>query len=197
MRVMWMGIRTVGFAAFLVGHATFVSIASPALAQGQRLAQSMHGNDDMWRPGWMQRRMWGNRHMGEQLNPRMQRHWTYMHLGIPETYRDARSNVPPTTKALAEGRALYVANCASCHGRTGMGDGDAGKALSPSPALLAYLIQRPMAADEYLLWTISEGGKRFGTDMPAFKGTLSRADIWKIITYMRWGFPANGPSGPK
>ena len=51
-----------------------------------------------------------------------------------------------------------------------MGNGDAGKALSPSPALLAYMIRRPIAVDEYLLWSISEGGKQFGTDMPAFNG---------------------------
>lgn len=70
-----------------------------------------------------------------------------------------------------------------------MGDGEAGKSLTPSPALLAYLIQRPFAADEYLLWSISEGGKPFGTGMPAFKDTLKRDQIWKIIAFMRGGFP--------
>jgi hypothetical protein len=64
-----------------------------------------------------------------------------------------------------------------------------GKALSPSPALLAYMITKPIAVDEYLLWSISEGGKQFGSAMPSFKETLPREDIWKIITYMRAGFP--------
>jgi mono/diheme cytochrome c family protein len=40
-----------------------------------------------------------------------------------------------------------------------------------------------------MVWTISEGGALFGTDMPAFKNTLSRDDIWRIVTYMRAGFP--------
>ena len=70
-----------------------------------------------------------------------------------------------------------------------MGDGDAGKALSPSPALLAFMIQRPVAVDEFLLWSISEGGQQFKSDMPAFKGVLKRDDIWKIIAWMRAGFP--------
>lgn len=173
---------------------------SPTVAQthGPQRAQMHDGRDDMWRPGWMQRRMWGERHMRGQLSPRMRRHWTYMHLGIPEEYRNARSDIPPTTIVLREGRELYRTHCTSCHGRSGMGDGEAGKALSPSPALLAYLIQRPMAVDEYLMWTISEGGKRFGTDMPAFKGSLSRANIWKIIGYMRWGFPQDDdPTAPR
>jgi hypothetical protein len=71
-----------------------------------------------------------------------------------------------------------------------MGNGEAGRALSPSPALLAYMIRRPISVDEYLLWTVSDGGKAFGTEMPAFKDKLARDDIWRIIAYMRAGFPA-------
>ena len=51
------------------------------------------------------------------------------------------------------------------------------------------MIQRPISVDEYLLWSIAEGGKQFDTEMPAFKDTLAREDIWKIIAYMRAGFP--------
>lgn len=71
----------------------------------------------------------------------------------------------------------------------GMGDGDKGLAVNPSPALLAFMIQTPMAVDEYLMRSISEGGALFGTDMPAFKDRLSAAQIWKIIVYMRAGVP--------
>ena len=75
--------------------------------------------------------------------------------------------------------------------------GDAPRSLLPSPALLAFMIQRPIAVDEYLLWSIAEGGKQFDTEMPAFKATLKREDIWKIIAYMRAGFPdqAKAPQG--
>ena len=84
---------------------------------------------------------------------------------------------------------LYGENCASCHGPTGQGDGEAGRALNPSPALLSHMIRMPMAVDEYLLWTISEGGEPFGTDMPAFKDALTPEEIWKVIAFMRAGFP--------
>ncbi|GLO76368.1 hypothetical protein MACH18_34480 [Phaeobacter italicus] len=47
----------------------------------------------------------------------------------------------------------------------------------------------PMSGDEYLLWAISEGGQRFGTEMPAFREALTEEEIWKIIAYMRAGFP--------
>ena len=49
---------------------------------------------------------------------------------------------------------------------------------------------RPIAVDEYLMWSISDGGKEFKTDMPAFKDALSKDEIWKIVAYMRSGFPA-------
>ena len=132
---------------------------------------------DWWMPGWMHRREWSPRGMGPEMRARMQRHWTYMHDGVPKEYAGARSNVSTTPETVVDGGRLYAAQCASCHGKTGMGDGQAGKSLMPSPALLAYLIQRPIAADEYLLWSISEGGKPFATAMPAFKDTLSREEI--------------------
>jgi mono/diheme cytochrome c family protein len=137
----------------------------------------------------MDRHMWGQRGMHGDMQARMQRHWTYMHVGLPKEYDGARSTVEVSDASISEGGKLYAENCASCHGKTGLGDGEAGKSLTPSPALLAHLIQRPMAADEYLLWSISEGGKEFKTAMPAFKDKLSREQIWKIVAYMREGFP--------
>lgn len=119
----------------------------------------------------------------------MQRHWTFMHDGPPKEYETARSTVPKTPESIAAGGTLYAEHCASCHGKSGLGDGIAGKSLTPSPALLAYMIQRPIAVDSYLLWSIAEGGKAFNTAMPAFKDTLTREEIWKIVAYMRAGFP--------
>lgn len=145
---------------------------------------------DRWDPNWMQRDMWGPRRMGPGMQQRMARHWTFMHQGIPAAYLGARNPLTPEAKTIAEGRALYQKNCASCHGKTGMGDGEAARSLNPSPALLAYMVQMPMSVDEYMLWSISDGGKAFGTAMPAFKDTLTKDEIWKVVTYMRAGFPA-------
>ena len=150
-------------------------------------AQSGHW--DRWNPNWMQRDMWGSGNMGPGMQQRMSRHWTFMHQGIPAAYRAARNPLSQDTKTLGEGFALYQANCASCHGATGMGDGVVANSLSPSPALLAYMIQMPMSVDEYMLWSISDGGAAFETAMPAYKDVLTKDEIWKIVTYMRAGFP--------
>ena len=55
--------------------------------------------------------------------------------------------------------------------------------------MIAQMIDDPHAVDQYMLWAISEGGLRSGSQMPAFKARLEVRDIWKIVNYMRTGFP--------
>ena len=159
-------------------------------AVAQSPDQAPHsGQWDMWNPNWMQRDMWGPGMMGPGMKQRMARHWTFMHQGIPIVYRAARNPLSADAKTISEGRALYRANCASCHGATGIGDGEMANSLNPSPALLAYMIQMPMSVDAYMLWSISDGGAVFGTAMPAFEDTLTQDEIWEIVIYIRAGFP--------
>lgn len=123
------------------------------------------------------------------LQPRAKRHLEFIQAGVPVEYRSLRSPYPQAGKVIAAGGGLYAANCASCHGAAGRGDGDAALDLVPSPALLARLMDAQGSVDEYLLWTIAEGGAPFSTAMPAFKGRLSEDQIWQIVAYMRAGFP--------
>ena len=155
-------------------------------------AQPPHGpmwGQDRWDPGAMHRDRWHPNHMGPGQRHRMFRHWSFMNQGVPQDYRGARNPFSFSAETVAAGAKVYTENCAACHGDRGLGDGEAGRDLSPSPALLSYLVQMPMAVDEYLLWAISDGGNAFGTDMPAFKDTLTEDEIWKVITWMRAGFP--------
>jgi mono/diheme cytochrome c family protein len=145
---------------------------------------------DMWDPGWMRRDSWDPQRADQSLRWRMTRHQAFMKDGVPAAYRDARNPMTKTPDTIREGSVLYGENCTSCHDASGLGHGEAGLALYPSPALLAHLIRMPDAVDEYLLWAISDGGKSFGTKMPAFKDALTEEQIWQIITYMRAGFPA-------
>ena len=117
------------------------------------------------------------------------RHRIFMQEGVPLEYRGLASPFPAVSAVTDQGSGLYQDHCAKCHGPEGFGDGSAGSNLFPSPALLSRMVEKPGAVDGYLLWTISDGGERIGTDMPAFRDVLSEDDIWKIITYMRAGFP--------
>jgi mono/diheme cytochrome c family protein len=49
-----------------------------------------------------------------------------------------------------------------------------------------------MRNDRYLVWAISEGGAPFGTQMPAFKDTLSAEEIWSVVRFLRAGLPQAG-----
>lgn len=132
---------------------------------------------------------WSLQNLEPEQQQRVLRFSTFVNHGIPQNYLKAENSVGYTTTAIAEGGPLYIAHCKKCHGNTGLGNGDLAYALTPSPALLAYMVQQPIAVDQYLLWSISEGGKQFGTAMPSFKNELSEDEIWRIVAYLRAGFP--------
>jgi len=96
---------------------------------------------------------------------------------------------PPETKnplaaaatAVADGRALYDAHCASCHpngGKDGIGPG-----------------LEDEAADDPDLYTIIAKG--YEGEMPGFAGQLDRKQIWSIVSYVRSLKPAAAPQGGK
>jgi hypothetical protein len=152
--------------ALSCGAATLAgSLGAVATTQGE----TPFGRRDPWMPEWMMREPGAPGPMSPTMMARMLRHAEFLNFG--------------------EGHALYRANCAQCHGANGLGDGEEGRALSPSPAVLAFMITRPISVDPYLLWSVSEGGAQFGSEMPAFKSKLSREEIWKIVAFMRSGFP--------
>jgi mono/diheme cytochrome c family protein len=122
---------------------------------------------------------------GGMMGGSMLRHRQAMMGGIPAAYAQLRNPLPPSTQVIAAGEALYRAHCAACHGDLGEGDGPAAAGMSPPPANLRWSMQRPVANDTYLMWTISEGGGQLGTAMPAFKGALTETDRWKLIRFLR------------
>jgi mono/diheme cytochrome c family protein len=146
-----------------------------------------------WEPG--KSKPWNLDNLTPGERKRLLRHQAFMNREVPEGYLATTNDVGYTTRAIAEGGPLYLAHCQKCHGESGLGNGELAMSLTPSPALLAYLVQQPIAVDQYLLWTISEGGQAFGTAMPAFKNVLSQDEIWEIVAYLRAGLPMVEPEG--
>jgi ubiquinol-cytochrome c reductase cytochrome b subunit len=87
------------------------------------------------------------------------------------------------------GAKIYAANCSSCHGAGGVGM----PGTFPPLAGNTYVTGSPKAVAHTLLYGLSGPIKVAGTaytgQMPAWKGTLSNADIANVITYIRtsWG----------
>lgn len=115
----------------------------------------------------------------------MGRHHQGMMGGLPADYINERNPLPGTETVLQDGKRLYQVNCAVCHGDQGYGDGPTARNLVPPPANLYRVMRMPIARDDYLFWTISEGGKAFNSTMPAFKESLSEEERWKVIHYLR------------
>ncbi len=89
---------------------------------------------------------------------------------------------PYAAPSVQRGAHLYAENCALCHGADGRGDGPAAAAMAIRPAnLVAPHLFAHTPGD--LFWWISHG-KGDGA-MPGFAGTLSAADRWDVINFVR------------
>ncbi|MEO6435990.1 MAG: cytochrome c [Tepidisphaeraceae bacterium] len=92
-------------------------------------------------------------------------------------------------KSLAAGKAVYVKECASCHGETGKGDGSAAKDLNPKPRDLR-VPKMWEQTDGSLFWKLTEGKK----PMPSYDKLLSEDDRWHVINYTRSTYAPKGSS---
>jgi len=88
---------------------------------------------------------------------------------------------PLGANAATDGAKVFQANCETCHGTQGHGDGPAGQVLDPQPKNLPELAAR--AGDDYLFWRVSTG--KPGTSMAPWAGILTDEQIWQAVAYIR------------
>ena len=120
----------------------------------------------------------------------MPRHYMVALWGVPAPYTGMANPLRPGKQVMDRGQAIYKQYCAVCHGDDGTGNGAAGRNLTPSPGNLVWLSDVPEKQwDEYLYWTIAEGGPALGTSMPPYKQLLGRDDIWAVTAYIRENIP--------
>ena len=104
----------------------------------------------------------------------------------PASAKNRANAYANNASAVAAGKKLFVANCVSCHGPTGKGDGPAAVALNPKPANFSdSKVSRQ--ADGELFWKISEGR---GAMVP-WKGALNETQRWQLVNYIRSIAPKN------
>jgi mono/diheme cytochrome c family protein len=106
----------------------------------------------------------------------------------PEAWVEAENPLADDPNAVAAGESLYRANCASCHGRSGAGDGPAVSDLRRPPGDLSDIV--PHRLDGELAWTIGAGVA--GTQMPAFGTTLLDGERWELVSFLRSHWPFEG-----
>jgi len=104
---------------------------------------------------------------------------------LPAEYAGLINPISADADSLARGKAIYLTNCATCHGDSGRGDGPAAAGLHPAPAPVAHTAQ--MLSDAYLFYRISQGGNfaPFNSAMPAWQEELDESVRWDVINYVR------------
>jgi mono/diheme cytochrome c family protein len=102
--------------------------------------------------------------------------------------RAARPNpLQATPEHIAEGKKLYLRECASCHGDTGRNDG----AKAPKEMPTARKLTDPVMweeSDGALFWKIAEGRR----PMPSTLEVLNDRERWQVVLYMRTLAPRPG-----
>jgi len=100
---------------------------------------------------------------------------------VPADKAKAANPVKTSAASIADGKALWSTHCASCHGKTGLGDGAKATTLNtalPDFSKAAFQGQ----TDGSIFYKTSEGRG----DMPSFKKKITDADdIWNLVNYMR------------
>jgi mono/diheme cytochrome c family protein len=98
----------------------------------------------------------------------------------PKEADNTKDPLAGNTSVLPEAKALYIANCAPCHGDKGRGDGPAAAGLNPKPADHSS-VNVQNESDGALFWRLSEGR----SPMPGYKKIFSDQQRWELINYIR------------
>lgn len=91
-----------------------------------------------------------------------------------------KNPIPAEEKSITAGKQVYAAQCLSCHGPSGHGDGTAAKDLNPRPRNLSDPKIQDQS-DGSIFWKITEGKK----PMPTFEKLISEDDRWNVINFVR------------
>ena len=89
---------------------------------------------------------------------------------------------PPAPPSVARGKALFLDNCARCHGDTGAGDGPDAAALDHRPAQFNDPAFMRGETPRDFFHVITLGRRRAG--MPEWGDALSLQDRWDVVAYV-------------
>ena len=100
---------------------------------------------------------------------------------VPYKNAKAVNPVKSSAESISAGKALWSQHCASCHGKTGLGDGNKAAQLKTQPGDFSKATTQAQS-DGSLFYKISEGRD----DMPSFKKKIpEQEDIWSLVVFVR------------
>jgi len=100
---------------------------------------------------------------------------------VPEAAAKKANPVKSSAESISAGKALWNQHCSSCHGKTGLGDGNKAAQLKTHPGDFS-LAATQSQSDGSLFYKVEEGRG----DMPSFKKKIPDAnDVWDLVNFMR------------
>ncbi|MGH7571879.1 MAG: c-type cytochrome [Gemmatimonadota bacterium] len=97
---------------------------------------------------------------------------------------DEAPDTPARASEAVSGEAVYVANCALCHGEDGRGEGQASIGLEPPPADFNDAEWKTGDGSLAAIRNTVENGSP-GTAMIGWRGTLTDAEIDAVARYVQ------------
>lgn len=99
---------------------------------------------------------------------------------VPANFKSMKNPVAQNEASAKVGMALYTKNCASCHGKTGLGDGVKARTLKDFPGDFSKAAFQGLSDGDIFFRTKTGRG-----DMPKYEGKLADEDIWNVVNYLR------------
>lgn len=99
---------------------------------------------------------------------------------VPANSKSMKNPVATGDASTKAGLALYTKNCASCHGKAGLGDGVKARALKTFPGDFSKADFQGQTDGDHFYKTKTGRG-----EMPKYEGKLADNDIWNVVNYMR------------
>jgi mono/diheme cytochrome c family protein len=100
---------------------------------------------------------------------------------IPEEYKKMKNPIKNSESTIKLGKEQFLRNCATCHGKTGKGDGEKAKSFANiTPADLS-LNKFSQETDGEHFYKIKIGRN----NLHSFKGKVDDEALWSIIHYMK------------
>ena len=105
--------------------------------------------------------------------------------GYEEVKKIGKSPLADKADAAGKGQALFLANCALCHGETGIGNGPGGEAFDPKPRNLTDIKEYRYGNGELGIFRTAKFGIE-GTGMIGWgDARLTDEEIWQTTAYVR------------
>lgn len=99
---------------------------------------------------------------------------------VPAKEKAMKNPKAADAESVKAGQMLYNKNCASCHGKTGLGDGVKARGLETFPGDFSGSFYQSQTDGEHFYKTKIGRG-----EMPKYAGKIADEDIWHMVNYMR------------